>query len=194
MLVKLVAEQGGDGLDLAGAIAISAPLDLAASADALNRGFSRVYQRHLLHALKRKVTTKLAAGPLPITLSARQLEGLETFWAYDNAVTAPLHGFQSASDYYQRASAGRLLGDIELPTLLLHAADDPFMPADLFSRLPALADAVRLEIARQGGHVGFVESRQGRLGSWLARRVAWQLECWAAHLAPHHSLAAGPNG
>ncbi|MCK2044098.1 hydrolase [Chromohalobacter salexigens] len=194
MLVKLVAEQGGDGLDLAGAIAISAPLDLAASADALNRGFSRVYQRHLLHALKRKVTTKLAAGPLPITLSARQLEGLETFWAYDNAVTAPLHGFQSASDYYQRASAGRLLGDIELPTLLLHAADDPFMPADLFSRLPAPADAVRLEIARQGGHVGFVESRQGRLGSWLARRVAWQLECWAAHLAPHHSLAAGPNG
>ncbi|MCI0508945.1 hypothetical protein C8E00_10340 [Chromohalobacter marismortui] len=194
MLLKLVAEQGGDGLDLAGAIAISAPLDLAASADALNRGFARVYQRYLLDALKRKIATKLAAGPLPIALNVRQLAGLETFWAYDNAVTAPLHGFQSASDYYCRASAGRLLGDIELPTLILHAEDDPFMPADLFSRLPPPADAVHLEIARQGGHVGFIESRHGRLNSWLARRVALQLEGWAEHLAPHRSLAAGPNG
>lgn len=193
MLLKLVAEQGGDGLDLAGAIAISAPLDLAASADALNRGFARVYQRHLLNALKRKVAAKLASGPLPISLTSRQLDALETFWAYDNAVTAPLHGFRSATDYYRRASAGRLLGEIELPTLILHAADDPFMPADLFSRLPAPADAVRLEVARQGGHVGFIESRDGKLGSWLARRLAWQLENWASHARPHRSLAAGPK-
>lgn len=179
MLVKLVAEQGGDGLDLAGAISISAPLDLAASADALNRGFSRIYQRHLLSSLKRKVMAKMAHGPLPITLSPHQLKELDSFWAYDNEVTAPLHGFSSASDYYQRASAGRLLGDIELPTLILHAADDPFMPGDLFDRLPTPSDAVRVEISRQGGHVGFITFRRGRLRSWLEQRIAQQLDDWA---------------
>ncbi|WP_163648661.1 hydrolase [Modicisalibacter sp. 'Wilcox'] len=177
MLVKLVAEQGGDGLDLAGAIAISAPLDLAASADALNRGFSRIYQRHLLGALKRKVMLKMAAGLLP-GMTAGRLRQLDTFWAYDNEVTAPLHGFSSASDYYRRASAGTLLGEVELPLLVLHAADDPFMPSDLFERLPAPSDAVRVEIARHGGHVGFLETRQHRLAGWLSRRVARQLTVW----------------
>ncbi|GAA0571720.1 hydrolase [Halomonas salifodinae] len=179
MLLKLVAEQGGDGLDLAGAIAINAPLDLAASADVLNRGMARVYQRHLLASLKRKVALKMAKGPLPISLSPHQLKELDTFWAYDNEVTAPLHGFASASDYYRRASAGPLLGEIELPTLILHAADDPFMPGDLFEHLPAPSAAVRVEIARHGGHVGYIERRGARLASWLARRVTRQLDDWA---------------
>ncbi|MHB0775499.1 hydrolase [Halomonas sp. WWR20] len=181
MLLKLVAEQGGDGLDLAGAIAISAPLDLAASADALNLGFSRVYQRHLLKFLKRKIALKMTSGcSLPIDLSLQQLKELDTFWAYDNEVTAPLHGFTSASDYYQRASAGRFLGDLELPTLILHAADDPFMPGDMFARLPPPSYAVRVEIAAQGGHVGFMERRDATLASWLSRRVTAQLQEWAA--------------
>ncbi|WP_234272433.1 alpha/beta fold hydrolase family protein [Billgrantia zhangzhouensis] len=98
---------------------------------------------------------------------------------YDDAITAPLHGFQDAADYYRRASAGRLLGDIELPTLVLHAADDPFMPAGLFERLPRPADAVRLEISRHGGHVGFMEWHGRRLHPWLARRLAHELACWA---------------
>jgi len=191
MLVKLVAEQGGDGLDLAGAIAISAPLDLAASADALNRGFSRIYQRHLLDALKRKVTLKMATGLLP-SMTAAQLRQLDTFWAYDNEVTAPLHGFSSASDYYRRASAGRLLGDVELPLLVLHAADDPFMPPDLFERLPSPSDAVRVEIARHGGHVGFLEARQRRLTSWLPRRVAHQLAVWTGMPQPIGQLTPVP--
>ncbi len=180
MLVKLVAEQGGDGLDLAGAIAISAPLDLAASADALNHGFARVYQRHLLKTLKHKIAAKMANGPLPLSISPHQLKQLDSFWAYDNEVTAPLHGFSSASDYYRRASAGRLIGEIELPTLILHAADDPFMPGDLFDKLPTPSDAVRVEIARRGGHVGFVESYRHRLNAWLARRVGQQLQDWAS--------------
>lgn len=180
MLIKLVAEQGGDGLDLAGGIAICAPLDLAASADALNGGFARVYQRHLLASLKRKMAAKLALGPLPIALTPERLDELDSLWAYDNEVTAPLHGFDSASDYYHRASAGRLLGDIELPTLILHAGDDPFMPDGLFDRLPTPSDAVRVEIAHRGGHVGFVECRGGRLRSWLAGRVGRQLQDWAS--------------
>ncbi|WP_251978089.1 hydrolase [Salinicola avicenniae] len=179
MLLKLLAEQGGDGLPLAGAIAINAPLDLAASADTLNQGMARLYQRHLLNALKRKVLERLETTPLPLTIGAPQIRQLDTFWAYDNDVTAPLHGFQSASDYYRRASAGPLLGEIELPTLILHADDDPFMPRDLFSRLPAPSPSVRVEVAGHGGHVGYIEARDGRLRSWLSRRVAAQLRQWA---------------
>ena len=181
MLVKLVAEQGGDGLDLAGAIAISAPLDLAASADCLQRGFARVYERHLLASLKAKTAGRL--GDFPLVLDRERLGRLRTLRDYDDAVTAPLHGFRDAADYYRRASAGRWLGELELPTLILHAEDDPFMPGDLFERLPPPGAAVRVELARQGGHVGFMEWREGRLRSWLARRVSRQLEDWAPTFA-----------
>ncbi|MFC2993270.1 hydrolase [Halomonas tibetensis] len=181
MLVKLVAEQGGDGLDLAGAIAISAPLDLSASADCLQQGFSRVYQRHLLASLKAKTARRLA--DLPLDLSTERLRGLRTLRDYDDVVTAPLHGFRDAADYYRRASAGRWLGQLELPTLVLHAEDDPFMPPDLFDRLPAPGESVRVELARCGGHVGFMEWRDGRWRSWLARRVTRQLEDWTPTLS-----------
>jgi predicted alpha/beta-fold hydrolase len=179
MLVKLVAEQGGDGLDLAGAIAISAPFDLAACADTLHQGFSRLYERHLLTSLKARTAPRLARGELPLSLDERGLAALSSLREYDEAVTAPLHGFEGAEDYYWRASAGPLLGELELPTLVLHADDDPFMPPGLFERLPRPAEAVRVEIARQGGHAGFIEWRHGRLGSWLARRVACQLQDWS---------------
>ncbi|WP_299314526.1 hydrolase [uncultured Halomonas sp.] len=192
MLVKLVAEQGGDGLDLAGAIAISAPLDLAASADCLQQGFARVYQRHLLASLKARAATRL--DDFPLALDARTLGALASLRDYDDKVTAPLHGFRDANDYYQRASAGRWLGELELPTLVLHAEDDPFMPADLFARLPAPGDAVRVELSARGGHVGFMEWREGRLRSWLARRVARQLGEWASTGAPTGGQRAGARG
>ncbi|WP_110687347.1 hydrolase [Salinicola aestuarinus] len=175
MLVKLVAEAP---MSLSGAIAINAPLDLAASADALNRGGARLYQRYLLTELRRKVAGQLARQAMPLRLDVDDLNALDTFWAYDDAVTAPLHGFASASDYYQRASAGPLIDTLTTPTLILHAADDPFMPAELFQRLPCPASAVRIEIARHGGHVGYIEAHRGRLRSWLARRVLAQLEDW----------------
>ncbi len=178
MLLKLVAEQGGDGLDLAGAIVVSAPLDLAASADTLHRGFSRLYERHLLNALKHKVREKLKRGGLPLPLDLAGLARIDSLRAYDDAVTAPLHGFHDADDYYRRASAGKLLDCIELPTLILHADDDPFMPANLYRRFPAPSDAVHLEITEHGGHVGFMEWRDGRLRPWLARRVTQALQAW----------------
>ncbi|MGM0986002.1 MAG: hydrolase [Pseudomonadota bacterium] len=178
MLVKLVAEQGGDGLDLAGAIVISAPLQLSACADTLRHGFARLYERHLLGSLKRKMAPRLSRGELPLSLTPRELESLKSLRDYDEVVTAPLHGFAGAEDYYRRASAGPLLGDVELPMLILHADDDPFMPPSLFARLPAPSPSVRVELARHGGHVGFVEWRRGRLQSWLARRVAHQLDAW----------------
>lgn len=179
MLLKLVAEDAGsEAPALHGAIAIAPPVDLAASADALERGFARVYQRHLLGALKAKVAPRLDAGELPLALSSGELAGLRTLRDYDDVVTAPLHGFDGAADYYRRASAGPRLAVIRRPTLILHAADDPFMPPGLFDDLE-LGVGIRLETARHGGHVGFVERRGGRLSSWLARRVGDRLERWA---------------
>ncbi|MDW7748054.1 hydrolase [Halomonas sp.] len=186
MLVKLVAEQGDNGLDLAGAIVISAPLELSACADTLHQGFSRVYERHLLRSLKRKMAPRLVRGELPLAITSRELEALESLRAYDEAVTAPLHGFDGAEDYYRRASAGPLLGEVELPMLILHADDDPFMPPALFRRLPAPPDSVRVELARHGGHVGFVEWHQGRPASWLARRVGQQLTDWQSTMSAIH--------
>ncbi|APE32250.1 alpha/beta hydrolase [Halomonas aestuarii] len=180
MLAKLVAERGGQDLDLAGAIVISAPLDLAACADTLSQGFARVYERHLLGSLKRKMAPRLARDELPLAIGPEGLAALDSLRAYDDAVTAPLHGFDGAEDYYRRASAGPLLAEVALPTLVLHADDDPFMPPALFERFPTPSAAVRVELARRGGHVGFVEWRGGRPSSWLARRVACQLEAWAA--------------
>ncbi|MBB3182614.1 hypothetical protein FHR95_000138 [Halomonas fontilapidosi] len=187
MLVKLVAEQGGEGLALDAAIVVSAPLDLSACADTLRHGFARVYERHLLGSLKRKMIPRLASGELPLSLTPRDLEALSSLRDYDEAVTAPLHGFADAEDYYRRASAGPLLGQIELPMLILHADDDPFMPPALFQHFPAPPPSVRVEVARHGGHVGFVEWRQGRLGSWLARRVGQQLQAWQATMSALHS-------
>lgn len=191
MLLKLVAEQGG-GLDLAGAIIVSAPLDLAACAETLHQGFARVYERHLLNALKDKVAPRLDRGELPLALNAEALARIDSLRGYDDAVTAPLHGFRDAGDYYRRASAGRLLGEIELPTLILHADDDPFMPAGLYERLPPPSDAVRLEISHHGGHVGFMERRGHRLQPWLARRLAGELTCWADK-GPSWPTIAGPR-
>ncbi|MDN3555112.1 hydrolase [Halomonas maura] len=179
MLLKLLAENPDDALGLAGAIAIAPPLDLAGCADTLERGVARLYQRHLLRALKAKVAPRLDAGTLPLSLSPAQLARLTTLRGYDDAVTAPLHGFADAADYYRRASAGPRLGGIRLPTLIVHADDDPFMPRPLYDELD-LGPGIRLETARQGGHVGFVEWRHGRLASWLTRRVARQLDDWQA--------------
>ncbi|MGQ7248382.1 hydrolase [Halomonas sp. V046] len=182
MLLKLVAEPEVDALGLSGAIAISAPLDLAACAERLGQGFSRVYERHLLGSLKRKVVERLKCGELPLTVDARTVSRLKRLRDYDDVVTAPLHGFKDAADYYAKASSGPVLGNIRVPTLLLHAADDPFMPADIIDRFPERSSLLHMEVARNGGHVGFMERRGSRLEPWLGRRVGDQLKTWRDEL------------
>ncbi|MDT8893713.1 hydrolase [Halomonas sp. I1] len=178
MLLKLVAEDADNALGLSGAIAVAPPVDLSACADTLERGVARLYQRHLLEALKAKVAPRLARHELPLALTQKDLANCTTLRAYDDVITAPLHGFQNAADYYHRASAGPLLAGIQLPTLILHADDDPFMPPGLYDDM-SLGAGIRLETARHGGHVGYVEWRDGRPASWLARRVERQLDDWA---------------
>ncbi|WP_261317464.1 MULTISPECIES: hydrolase [unclassified Halomonas] len=177
MLLRLLAEPECDALGLHAALVISAPLDLAACAQRLGEGFSRVYERHLLGSLKRKVLPRLERGELPLVATAEQVRKLKRLRDYDDLITAPLHGFRDAEDYYTRASSGPVLDRIQVPTLLLHAKDDPFMPADLIDRFPQRSPMVTMELAEQGGHVGFMAPGDGyRPDYWLGKRLERYLQ------------------
>ena len=163
-LLKYLGEQGASAA-VRRATAISAPLDLAAAGRALDAGLSReIYTRNFLRTLKRKTFAKLARRQ--ISVDARRLRRARTFWEFDDAVTAPLHGFRGADDYWARASSGPWLGRIGVPTLVLNARNDPFMPAAVLEAIGELPPNVMLEFPDGGGHAGF----PGR-DRWLARRA-----------------------
>jgi len=163
-LLKLLGEQGAES-DLAKAVAISAPLDLAAAGQSLDRGLNkRIYTRMFLKTLKRKTFEKI--NRKVISLDAQRVRHARTFREFDDSVTAPLHGFLGADDYWARSSSGPWLGRIRVPTLVLNARNDPFMPQSALDALAETPPDVVLEFPRTGGHAGF----PGR-NRWLARRV-----------------------
>lgn len=164
VLLKYLGERGTDA-GLAAACAVSVPFDLALAADTLNRGFARIYQRRLIASLRAKARRKFARLTAPIDLAG--LAHWTDFRSFDERVTAPLHGFASAEDYYSRSSSRQYLRHIGVPTLIVHAADDPFLDPRGIPSAPELGAAVTLELAERGGHVGFVATEDG----WLERRI-----------------------
>jgi predicted alpha/beta-fold hydrolase len=149
------------------AAAVSAPLDLAAAGGALDQGLARlVYTRMFLSTLKKKTFAKLERKLIEVD-SARVARA-RTFWEFDDAVTAPLHGFAGADDYWARSSSGPWLAKIRVPTLVVNARNDPFLPETALTALSSrdIPGSVTLEFPAAGGHAGF----PGR-GDWLARRV-----------------------
>ena len=170
VLLKWLGERGESASRLLrAAAAISAPFDLNACGHHLGRGFNRVYSQHFLNTLK-----PAAAGLLerfPGLFDGRRLRAANTVYAFDDLVTGPLHGFAGADDYWRRASSKPLLGAILLPTLVLNAQNDPFLPAHALPTPAQVSAAVTLELPRGGGHVGFVSGAPpGRL-DWLPRRI-----------------------
>lgn len=156
---------GRGGLAVDSAATVSVPFDLAACARALNRGFAKVYQCDLMRGLRRMLLRRLAHHPRPF-IAPSELRAIRTLWDFDERLTAPLHGFAGAADYYRRASCGQHLAAIERPTLVLQARDDPFVPAHC---LPCTGSPMlRLELTRGGGHVGFVARDQP---GWLEQRL-----------------------
>ncbi|TKB48047.1 hydrolase [Ferrimonas sediminicola] len=156
LLCKYLGERGEASL-IRRAVAVSPPLDLAACARRMERGFSRLYQHHLLTRLRGKIRQKLNgphASAMPIDLE--ECDRLTTFYQFDHRVTAPLHGFDGADDYYRRASGKQFLKGVRTPLLVLHAADDPFMTAAVIPAPHELAASVTLELCPFGGHVGFI--------------------------------------
>jgi predicted alpha/beta-fold hydrolase len=154
VLLKYLGESG-DETPLVAGVAVSVPLNLHVASIALSRGFSRVYQRYLLRRMKRSIRRKFnrftAAFDWERALKAR------TFAEFDDAVTAPLHGFLNKDDYYDRCSSARYLDRITRPTLIVNALDDPFMTPDVVPDEGIVSDAVTLELSEAGGHVGFIE-------------------------------------
>jgi uncharacterized protein len=154
------------------ACAVSAPLDLAAGGAALSRGLNRMYTRHFLQTLKPKCLRKL--DQFPGLFDRENMLSARNLYEFDNVVTAPLHGYRDTDDYWDRASARHVLSDITVPTLVLNARNDPFLPAH---HLPLAASRhVTLDYPRHGGHVGFaVGGLPGRL-NWLPQRLLGFLE------------------
>ncbi len=171
MLLKYLGEEG-EAAPLLAAIAISVPYDLQQAAYRMRQGFSRIYQTQLVGALKRRTHDKFKTWPdSPIDLSI--LPKLITFHDFDGAVTAPLHGFTSADDYYTRSSSRQFLPQIRIPTLLLHARNDPFMTPAVVPTPDELSPSTVLELSDDGGHVGFMTGR------W-----PWELRCWLDDRVP----------
>jgi len=182
VLLKYLGERG-DALapQVRAAAAISVPFDLERGSRFISTGFSRLYDRHFVRSLRRKAEAKLACYPDLFDHSA--LRRARSIYDFDDAVTAPVHGFASAHDYYARSSSLYWISGIRVPTLLLSAIDDPFLPAavlDDVRRVAADNSSLQLEFVSRGGHVGFV---CGRL-PWRPRYYAeWRAcEFLASHL------------
>ncbi len=152
------------------AAAVSAPLDLAAAGHAIGIGGNRFYTRVFLQTLKPKALQM--AARFPALLDAERIRSVRSMWEFDDAVTAPLHGFEGADDYWSRGSSKHWLAHIDVPTLVLNARNDPFIPAGSLAQPGETSAAVTLEQPPEGGHAGFVTGRMpGRL-DWLPRRLA----------------------
>ncbi len=170
VLLKWLGESGVDAASIVTrAAAVSAPLDLTAAGHALGRGFNLVYTRMFLRTLKRKAAAKLAR--LPGIFDARAMRESKTLYEFDNAVTAPLHGFRNTEDYWARSSSMPLLPGIRVPSLVLNARNDPFLPAEALSGSRAASGDVKLEFPETGGHVGFTSGGFPGRHEWLAARL-----------------------
>jgi uncharacterized protein len=180
-LLKWLGEQGSR-TKLRAAAAISVPYDLAAANLMLSHGIGRAYSRHFLRSLIPSALAKAERFPGHVGLDRpAAICDARTLRDFDEVVTAPLHGFAGADDYYNRSSCAQYLQGITVPTLLLHAANDPFLPAATVPRASQLPDCVQLELTARGGHVGFVSGHPpGRL-DWLPQRVLAHLGQYAGN-------------
>lgn len=158
------------------AVAISVPFELAKTADYMCQGPSRFYQWYLVRELitqyqkKFKHTRSLLNG---------DIRPFKTFWEFDHHVTAPLHDFKDAADYYQKSSSRQYLKNIEIPTLIIHAKDDPFTDLSSLPELHEVSANVSLAFSRNGGHVGFVS------GIYPWRPIYWLEQKILGFIAEH---------
>jgi predicted alpha/beta-fold hydrolase len=171
-LLKALGEERA--LPVQAAVAVSAPMDLAAGGAALGRGFNRVYTRMFLSTLKLKALAKLER--FPGLFEREALQRAASLYDFDNVYTAPVHGFRDTEDYWRRASSKPLLGGIRIPTLVVNALNDPFLPARFLARHHEVSRAVTLDYPAWGGHVGFMTGGFPGELAWLPGRILHYLE------------------
>ena len=153
ILLKYLGENGVS-TPLHAAAAISVPLNLHISSKALTQGFSKIYQYYLLIYMKKSVRRKF--DQYTTAFDWQRAMKARTFAEFDDAVTAPLHGFSGKDEYYDRCSSKCYLKKIRRPTLIINSLDDPFMTPEIIPDQDQLSDCVTLEVSEYGGHVGFI--------------------------------------
>lgn len=169
MLINYLAKYGDDS-EIIAAQAISPPLNLASCSARIQQGFSKVYQRYLLNSMKRTMAKKITLHQHKMPISHQQLDAINTVWQFDQHITAPLHGFIDADDYYQRCSGLTQLNHITTPLRIIHAKDDPFMTESVIPSQP-LPSNIDYNLYQQGGHVGFVSGSILKPTFWLEHTV-----------------------
>jgi hypothetical protein len=175
-LLKWLGESGGTAKQfVSSAAAVSAPLDMNAAGAALDSGFNRrVYTAHFLATLKAKSLAK--ARRFPGLLDVEAVRASTTFREFDTLVTARLHGYRDADDYWTRTSSKPLLRHIAVPTLVLNAKNDPFLPAQALPGAHDVSASVALQQPAGGGHVGFPRGPFPGHIDWLPQRIVSFLE------------------
>lgn len=177
VLLKWLGETRPEALSAAAAVSV--PFLLDRCADRMDQGFSRVYRNRIMADLKRYVAAKLAhlerIGAREEADKLRRLGDLaplKSFWEFDDRVIAGLYGFRDAQDYYGQSSCRQFLAGIRVPTLIIQAEDDPFVPPDAIPTPAELPACVQLNLSRHGGHLGFVaHERCGRPIHWWQQRI-----------------------
>jgi predicted alpha/beta-fold hydrolase len=168
-VMKYMGEAETDST-IRGAIGVSVPMMLGICSETMNRGFAKIYQATLL----RRLITKIQQKQVLIedsTFSFPNPTKMKNFQQFDDHFTAPVHGFDSANDYYEKSSSRQFLVNINKPTLLIHAKDDPFMTTDVLPEAGELSSSVTLELTQYGGHVGFIGSNKFLPTPWLEPRI-----------------------
>ncbi|MES2105956.1 MAG: alpha/beta fold hydrolase [Pseudomonadota bacterium] len=166
-MLRWIGESQHQAEIIEAAVSISAPLDLAQGGASLSRGINMLYTRMFLQTLKPKCLQKLEQ--FPGLFDREALIRAKDLYEFDNVITAPLHGYRNTEDYWDRASAKHILTDITVPTLVLNAQNDPFLPGE---HLPRKASAaVILEYPEGGGHVGFAAGAVPGSIDWLPSKM-----------------------
>lgn len=187
-LLKFLGENPAQNI-IAAAIAVSIPFDLEACTRQIHTGFNRVYEQRFLKSLKNTIAQKLVRHmPMPVTM--QELLTIQTLYDFDDRITAPLHGFSGAPEYYQRSSCHQFLTQINTPTLIVHAIDDPFVPPHTLPSVTQVSASVELCIQQFGGHVGFISiAANGKPHYWLEQQISRYLTA----MLPTKTYAFGFN-
>lgn len=168
VLLKWLGETG-DNNPVKKAVAVSVPFKLYDAAVRLEMGLSKIYRDHLLKSLRKTYLEKFALIPSPLNIDVNELK---SFWDYDDRVTAPLHGFSGAQDYYDKSSSRQFLKAIKIPTRIIHSTDDPFMFATTAPEMKELNSHIDLLLSNKGGHVGFISGATPFTAySWSEKKI-----------------------
>ncbi len=191
LALKLAGELGDAAPSgLVAVCAVSPTMDLAGCVDALERRSNIAYEWNFVRHLKGRMRRKAAAFPGDFSL-----EPLKRIWTvrqFDEAYTAPHHGFRDAADYYYRASAMRVIDRIRVPALIMTAEDDPFVPTATFRDSSLTSNpSITAVVTKHGGHCAYVEPSEGDYdGYWAEREVVRFIGCQLTHARDAASAAS----